>query len=89
MKTSSPPSEERLLTRKEAARLIGKAPQTLAVWKCNGRYALPYVVIGRSCMYRLSDLLAWIDSHARASQTRRASQSAAFLSKANLELERR
>ena len=50
----------KLLTRKEAAQLLGVRPETLAVWHCLGRYKLPLVKVGRSCRYRLSDLEAWI-----------------------------
>lgn len=49
-----------LLTRKEAAEYIGVSPETLAVWKCTGRYSLPCVMIGRLPRYRKSDLDAWI-----------------------------
>lgn len=51
-----------LLTRKEAAEYIGISPETLAVWKCTGRYNLPCVMIGRLPRYRKSDLDAWIAS---------------------------
>ena len=35
-----------LFTRREAAAYLGVAEQTLAVWKCSGRYYLPCVKIG-------------------------------------------
>jgi hypothetical protein len=50
----------RLLTRFEAARFLGVAPNTLAVWACTNRYSLPFVKVGRKVMYRLSDLEAFI-----------------------------
>lgn len=51
-----------LLTRKEAAEYIGVSPETLAVWKCTGRYNLPCVMVGRLPRYRKFDLDAWIAS---------------------------
>ncbi len=45
-----------LLTRKQAAKYLGVSEQTLAVWKCTKRYALPVVKVGRLAKYRKSDL---------------------------------
>jgi excisionase family DNA binding protein len=50
----------KLLTRKEAAEVLGVRPETLAVWHCTRRYKLPLVKVGRSCRYRLADLEAWL-----------------------------
>lgn len=50
-----------LLTRREAAAYLGVSEQTLAIWKCTGRYSLPYVKIGRLVKYRKSDLDAFIE----------------------------
>jgi excisionase family DNA binding protein len=50
----------KLLTREEAAEVLGVKPETLAVWACTGRYKLPMVKVGRSCRYRLADLEAWL-----------------------------
>lgn len=49
-----------LLTRREAAAYLGVSEQTLAIWKCTGRYNLPYIKIGRLVKYKLSDLDAFI-----------------------------
>ncbi|MBL8828898.1 MAG: helix-turn-helix domain-containing protein [Planctomycetaceae bacterium] len=51
-----------LLTRTEAAQLLGVKPQTLAVWASTGRYELPLVKCGRTVRYRQSDLQAWMDA---------------------------
>jgi len=53
---------KRLLTRREAAELLGVTHQTLAVWHVTGRYNLPVVKVGRSARYRLSDLERWLAS---------------------------
>ena len=60
---------DRLLTRREAAELLGVAEQTLAVWHCLGRYDLPVVKVGRSVRYRLSDLMTWLESRTRTRGT--------------------
>lgn len=52
---------ERLLTRKEAAKLLGVKEMTLAIWKTNNRYNLPVVKVGRLAKYRYSDLMAFIE----------------------------
>ena len=51
-----------LVERSEAAKILGVATQTLAVWASTKRYALPYVKIGRRVKYRLSDLEAFIQA---------------------------
>jgi hypothetical protein len=51
-----------LVKRSEAAKFLGVAPQTLAVWACTKRYALPYVKVGRLVKYRLVDLENFIAS---------------------------
>jgi excisionase family DNA binding protein len=45
-----------LLTRREAAAYLGVSEQTLAIWKCTGRYSLPYIKIGRLVKYKRADL---------------------------------
>jgi len=39
-----------------AAAHITVAPATLRVWRCTGRYNLPFVKVGRLVRYRISDL---------------------------------
>ena len=51
----------RLLTRKEAAAFLGVTEITLAIWKCNNRYSVPCVKVGRLAKYRYSDLLQFIE----------------------------
>lgn len=64
---SRPPKPRRdyspndLLSRQEAAEYLGVAEQTLAVWKCTGRYDLPYVKIGKLVKYKKVDLDRFID----------------------------
>ena len=45
-----------LVSRDEAARYLGLASQTLALWASTGRYDLPFVKVGRRAKYRVSDL---------------------------------
>ena len=54
--------DDRLLTRKEAAEILGFQPQTLARWKWEGREDRPREVrVGsRAIRYRASDLVRWI-----------------------------
>jgi len=55
-----------LLTRREAAAYLGVAEQTLAVWKCTGRYSLAFIKIGRLVRYRKCDLDDFISQHIQA-----------------------
>jgi len=41
----------KLLTPDEVAELLGVTAQTLAVWRCEQRYNLPYVKVGRLVRY--------------------------------------
>jgi excisionase family DNA binding protein len=51
-----------LLTRKQAADILGVSKGTLDIWACHGRYKLPYLRVGRKAMYRRADLDAWLES---------------------------
>jgi hypothetical protein len=51
-----------LLDEKAAAELLDTAPGTLSVWRSTGRYALPFLKVGRKVRYRRSDLLAWLET---------------------------
>jgi predicted DNA-binding transcriptional regulator AlpA len=55
-------TDDRLLTRKQAAEVLGFQPQTLARWKWEGREDRPPEVrVGsRAVRYRSSDLARWI-----------------------------
>ena len=50
-----------LLTPPEAAAYIGVTENTLSVWRCVGRYAIPYIKSGRLVKYRKSALDAFLD----------------------------
>jgi predicted site-specific integrase-resolvase len=49
-----------LRSPEHAADILGTSNQTLANWRATGRYALPYVKVGRLVRYRDSDLAAFI-----------------------------
>lgn len=53
----------RLISREEAAAILGIRPHTLACWASSGRYGLSYVRIGRRAMYRRQDIEAFISSN--------------------------
>lgn len=55
-----------LLTPAEAAVYIGVTGNTLSVWRCVGRYKIPYIKVGRLVRYRQSDLDAWLESRTRS-----------------------
>ena len=53
-------SDEELLNRSEAAKLLGVKENTLAVWASSKRYKLPYVKVGRLVRYRKSDVIRFL-----------------------------
>lgn len=40
-----------------AAKFLSTAPRTLSIWRCTGRYNLPYYKAGRRVRYRVADLV--------------------------------
>jgi excisionase family DNA binding protein len=59
-----------LLSRKEAAELLGVKSGTLEVWASTGRYDLPYVKVGGLAKYRLSVLKNFVESRSSSSAAR-------------------
>ncbi|MGN8159494.1 helix-turn-helix domain-containing protein [Salinisphaera sp. SWV1] len=53
----------KLLTSEQAAELLGVNSHTLAVWRCEKRYPLPYVKCGRWVRYRAADVAKFIDDN--------------------------
>lgn len=51
-----------LLSAREAANYLGITEQTLATWRCNKRYGIPYVKVGRLVKYRQSSLDTFLDN---------------------------
>jgi excisionase family DNA binding protein len=60
MATAAPPTSD-LLTAEEAAAYLGVRPQTLAVWRLNRRYPLPFIKVGSKVRYRRSDLERFLE----------------------------
>jgi hypothetical protein len=56
-----------LLDEKQAAAKLDVTPGTLSVWRSTGRYALPFVKVGRKVRYRLCDLDSWLEKRTRSS----------------------
>jgi excisionase family DNA binding protein len=50
-----------LITRKEAAQILGTTSGTLANWAHREKMGLPYIKIGASVRYKLKDVLAFIE----------------------------
>ena len=58
-------SFSKLLTADEASRHLGLTTATLAVWRCTGRYNLPYIKIGSRVRYRLEDIETFLRERTR------------------------
>jgi len=68
--THLPPSEPQvpcrnpeLLDPASAANVLGVDRGTLAAWRSNGRYQIPFVRFGRTVRYRMDDLLEFLQRH--------------------------
>lgn len=59
------PPQSDLLTTEQAAAYLGVKPRSLEVWRCVGRYGLPYLKVGRLVRYRQSDLDAFLERNVR------------------------
>lgn len=59
---------QQLLTTKEAAAYLGVTESTLAVWRCDKRYNIPYIKVGHLIKYRLNALDAWLESRTKGDQ---------------------
>jgi excisionase family DNA binding protein len=51
----------RLLTTAQVAELLNVAPHTLAVWRSEGNFDIPFVKIGRAVRYRLVDVELYLE----------------------------
>jgi len=64
-KTTTPTIKKRFLTTKEAAELLGLAPNTLSHSRVSGKLggtkAPSHIKKGRLVRYRLEDIEAWLD----------------------------
>ena len=56
---------KQLLDEKQAAAKLDVTPGTLSVWRSTGRYALPFVKVGRNVRYRAADLDLWLANRTR------------------------
>ena len=54
------------LTTRQAAALVGLAPNTLEIWRIRGG-GPKYIKFGRAVRYRLTDLESYIDAQTRES----------------------
>lgn len=59
------PKNSDLVDEREAAEILDVSPGTLSCWRSTGRYALPFVKVGRKVRYSRSGLNAWLESRTR------------------------
>ena len=58
-----------LIDTPAAADFIGTTAGTLALWRCLGRYSIPFVKVGGKVLYDVADLRAWLESRKRTNST--------------------
>ena len=63
---SEVPPERLLLTRKEVAAYLGLSPKTLDLHGATRYQDLPFFKVGSRAMYRLDDVLAFVEGRRKA-----------------------
>ena len=58
-------TEIQLLTPKQVANMLCVTEHTLAVWRCEQRYPLTFVKVGRSVRYHRHDVNAFLSGRTR------------------------
>lgn len=53
------------INQQQAADLLGLKPGTLSVWRCTGRYDLPFTKMGRHIRYSVRDIARFISKNRR------------------------
>lgn len=53
------------LTPDDLESIYGIPKGTQAVWRCTGRYALPYIKVGRNVRYRREAIEEWLKGRER------------------------
>ena len=56
----------KLWSPEEVAEVLGVSKQTLAVWRCEQRYTLPYIKVGSRVRYRPADVQQFMTARLRA-----------------------
>ncbi len=69
MNLSNDLSQDRLLSRKEAAQMLGIKDSTLATWHSTNRYPLPVIKVGNLAKYRISDIQNFLDKRLVSHET--------------------
>jgi excisionase family DNA binding protein len=54
-----------LIDEQEAADFLKLSTGTLSVWRSTGRYAIPFIKVGRRVRYSRASLIAWLESRTR------------------------
>ena len=54
---------DKLLTPAQVSKILGVQKNTLAVWRSNGRYSLPFKKVGRRVRYLQSEVHHFLDVH--------------------------
>ena len=57
--------QKKLLTPNEVSDILGVTTHTLAVWRSEGRYNLPYIKTGRLVRYQEQDVQKFIEDRMR------------------------
>lgn len=57
---------EPLLDPDQVAEILGVSTKTLNVWRCTGRYNLPFVKVGSRVRYRRADVEAFLERRTRS-----------------------
>ena len=65
-------SDDRMMTRREAAAYLGLRPATLEAWASRGSVNLPFSKLGRLVRYRKRDLDRFIEANRATATSKRS-----------------
>lgn len=65
-------SDDRMMTRREAAAYLGLRPATLEAWASRGSVNLPFSKLGRLVRYRKRDLDRFIEANRTTATSKRS-----------------
>ncbi len=68
-KTDYIPTDKPFLSPKDLSKFIDISVGTLAVWRTNGTYGIPYIKIGGKVMYPVTEVNKWIQSRVHGTIT--------------------
>jgi len=56
-------NQQKYLLQKDVSEILNVRIETLNQWRCNQKYNIPYIKIGRRILYPIDQFYKWLESH--------------------------